>query len=90
MTRGSELLQAYLAANELTLHDFVTLFNEGRGDGERIDEPMVSRWKNGKRSPAPEYMARIEDLTRIPMRAWVEQADRDGSGNAGGAAPAAE
>ena len=90
MSRGSELLQAYLAENDLTLHDFAELFNDGRGDGERIDEPMVSRWKNGKRSPAPEHMARIEDLTRIPMRAWVEPADGDGSGNAGGVAPAAE
>jgi hypothetical protein len=83
MTRGSELLKAHLAAHG-EQQNFVNRFNEGRPEGDRIDAPMVSRWKSGKRPPAPEFMARIEDLTGIPMRAWVEPPE----GNEGDAASA--
>lgn len=93
MTRGSELLRSHLAGHG-EQQKFVDKFNEGRAEGDRIDAPMVSRWKSGKRPPAPEFMARIEDLTGIPMRAWVEPAPADASeqddGNGGSAAPAAE
>ncbi len=81
MTRGSELLKAHLAEHGAQ-QDFVILFNEGREKPDQIDAPMVSRWKSGERPPAPKFMARIEDLTGIPMRAWVEPAADDGDGSA--------
>lgn len=71
MTRGSEQLRQLLPHGEQK--KFVDKFNEGRDEGQRIDQSMVSRWASGKRPPAPEYMARIEDLLGIPMRAWVEE-----------------
>ncbi len=79
MTRGSEMLKAALARHGAQ-QDFVTKFNEGQPEAKRIDAPMVSRWKSGQRPPAPEFMARIEDLTGIPMRAWVEPPSTEESG----------
>lgn len=37
-----------------------------------VSRSAVSGWLAGEYLPTPELMARIEDLTGIPMRSWTE------------------
>jgi transcriptional regulator with XRE-family HTH domain len=37
-----------------------------------VSPQAVSGWVTGKSKPAPDVMARLEDLLGIPMRAWTE------------------
>lgn len=36
-----------------------------------VSRQSVSKWLAGKSMPSVEAMAKIEDLTGIPMRAWA-------------------
>lgn len=38
----------------------------------RVTRQAVANWLTGESLPSPRLMARIEDLTGIPMRAWTE------------------
>lgn len=39
-----------------------------------VTPQAVSGWLKGKALPSPDLMAKLEDLTEIPMRAWTEPA----------------
>lgn len=77
MNRGAEQLK-----NQLSGHgkqrEFVGKYNEGLEERDRIDDPTLSRWINGKRIPLTLQLRRIEDLTKIPMRDWTEAASENG------------
>lgn len=39
-----------------------------------VTQQAVFAWQTGRNCPSPRYMARLEDLLEIPMRAWTEPA----------------
>lgn len=45
-----------------------------------VSPQAVSGWVTGKSKPAPDVMARLEDLLKIPMRAWTEALAEDEPG----------
>lgn len=47
-----------------------------------VSAQAVSDWLRGDSLPRPELMAKIEDITGVPMRSWtVKLAEAEGSGD---------
>ena len=42
-----------------------------------VSPQAVSGWVTGKSKPEPKYMAKLEDLLGIPMRAWMEEVESE-------------
>lgn len=42
-----------------------------------VTRQAVGNWLAGTHLPSPDLMARIEDLTGIPMRAWTEDVESE-------------
>lgn len=38
-----------------------------------VTPQAVSAWINGRTTPTPDRMAKLEELLGIPMRAWTEE-----------------
>lgn len=51
-----------------------------------VTKQAIYAWLNGIARPTPDKMAKIEDLTGIPMRSWAESSQGADEGDSGDAA----
>lgn len=49
-----------------------------------VTQQAISSWANGRTSPSPEVMAKLEDILQIPMRDWASKLDEEAAPQATG------
>jgi len=67
-TRGAVLLRGWREREGLTVNAAAKLF--------QTDRETYARWE-GTGIPSLRFLAALEDLAGVPMRSWLEAADRE-------------
>lgn len=73
MTKGAQLIKEWRTGRGMTQYDL----GVACGLSPSTAGARISTYEAGKCIPDPSRLAKIEDVTGVPMRAWTERLEQD-------------